>query len=508
MTEEKNGKYNLLFLMTDQQRFDALSRAGNSVLDTPNLDRFATEGTYFENAYTCCPVCVPARMAMLTGRSIENTGVRINDDARDENVTADSLVQGIRTYDEVLMENGYCGEYYGKWHSPWVRAAAYENRPIGVAGIRSHPELGLGLSGIYREYLDQHSPERPAREGEMIEPGAQRAYRPDPIDVRYDVPESEWGKFSQQGVFGCLDVPREHSRNAFDTDRTIDAIGRRKDEAFTIHCSFGPPHPPFVNVEHYHSQFDPKKMPLPEDFEDPMENSPYRPQWLRMGHYRNPETIGYMIANYYAMVKEIDDQVGRILKTLDDLELTENTLVIFTSDHGEMLGNHGMNSKFIFYEASAHIPLMMRLPGIIPAGCVVSDPISQHHYFETILDYTGVQDSRNSDGQSLRGLIEGDGWDGPDFAVSEWPRPDVPNFMLRTDRWKLMFARDPESSAVDALYDLENDHLELNNLIGSNPDRISHLKQAEEMKERLVSWLTSVESPHVEGVKARPVISN
>ncbi|MCZ6633862.1 MAG: sulfatase-like hydrolase/transferase [bacterium] len=505
MAKQSEGRYNLLFLMTDQQRFDALSRAGNSILDTPNLDRLANQGAYFENAYTCCPVCVPARMAMLTGCSIETTGVRMNAEAKDENVTADSPIQALRTYDEVLMRNGYVGEYYGKWHSPAIRAYAYENRPIGIAGTRSHPELGLGLAGIYRAYLDEHSPERPAREGELVEVGTHRPYRPDPIDVRYGVPESEWVNIAQSGEYGCLDVPREHTRNAFDADRTMDALRRRKDETFTIHCSFGPPHPPMVTTEYYHSQFDPQKMLLPENYGDPMENSPYRAPWLGMEHYRNPDTVGYMIANYYAMVKEIDDQVGRILNTLDDLGLTDRTLVIFTSDHGEMLGDHGMHSKFIFYEASAHIPLMMRLPGIIPAGSVVSAPVSQHHFFATILDYLEVQDPGSSNGQSLRGLVDGNGWDGPDFAVSEWARPNVPNFMVRTNRWKFMFARDAESQAVDALYDLENDPLEMNNLIGNNPDRSEHRKQAEEMKERLVSWLASVHSPHTEGVKARPV---
>lgn len=495
---DKQQPINLLYLMTDQQRFDALSTAGNTVLHTPNIDKLAHEGVYFENAYSCCPVCVPARMAMLTGTSIYNNGVRRNDDARDENIKPDSLIHTVRTYDEVLIANGYRGEYYGKWHSPAARALAYANRPIGMAGQRAHPELGVGLSGIYRAYLDEHVPERSAREGELVDKGSGRFYRPDPIDERYGVSDPTQEYNSQAGMYGCIDIPREHTRNAFDADRTMDALDRMKDEPFTLHCSFGPPHPPMVSTEYYHSQFDAKDMPLPRSFNDSMEDSPYRGKWEGLGHYRNPDTIGYAIANYYAMVKEVDDQVGRILDKLDALGLTDRTLVVFTSDHGEMLGDHGMNGKFVFYEESVHIPLIMRLPGVIPAGTVVTEPVSQRDFFATFLDYLNVPDP-GSEGYSLRGLIEGNGWDGGDFVVAEWPHSNVPGFMVRTKRWKLMFGIEADASSVDALYDLENDSLEMDNVIGR------YCEKAGQLKDCLVSWLEAVKSPYLDGVKARSI---
>jgi len=491
-------RINLLYLMTDQQRYDALSIAGNTVLDTPNIDRLGREGVYFENAYSCCPVCVPARMAMLTGTSIDSNGVIKNENARDENITPDSLCHTVRTYDEVLIENGYRGEYYGKWHSPAVRALAYDNRPIGMAGLNSHPELGIGLAGVYREYLDVHVPERPAREGELFYRGTGRFYRPDPLDERFDAADPYEPYNTQAGMYGCLDIPREHTRNAFDANQTIDALERLQDEPFTLHCSFDPPHPPMVSTEYYHSQYDPKKMPLPESFDDPMVDSPYRKKWEGLSHYRNRDTIGYMIANYYALVKEVDDQVGRILDKLDALGLSDRTLVVFTSDHGEMLGAHGMNGKFVFYEESAHIPLVMRLPGVIPAGTRVDAPVSQRDFFATFLDYLNCPDP-GSQGYSLRGLIEGNGWEGDDFVVAEWEATGVPSFMVRTKRWKLLFGRSPDAPSVDALYDLENDPLEMQNVIGQNPD------QAQALKDRLVSWLEKVGSPHLDGVQARSI---
>ncbi|GAH04466.1 unnamed protein product, partial [marine sediment metagenome] len=182
-----------------------------------------------------------------------------------------------------------------------------------------------------------------------------------------------------------------------------------------------------------------------------------------------------------------------------------NTLVIFTSDHGEMLGSHGMNSKMVFYEESAHIPLIMRLPGAIQPGTVVTTPVSHIDLFASILDYLGVN-GHKSEGHSLRPLIEGRVYTRPDFCVSEWPSNSVPNFMVRTAEWKFMFANSPGSKALDALYNLKDDPYELNNLIGNNPIRGYYLAQAEKMKTRLISWLESVNSPHLQGVINRPVI--
>jgi arylsulfatase A-like enzyme len=340
--------------------------------------------------------------------------------------------------------------------------------------------------------------ERSAREGELVDKGCARFYKPDPIDERYGASDPNQEYDSQAGMYGCIDIPREHTRNAFDADRTMDALERMKDEPFTLHCSFGPPHPPMVSTEHYHSQFVAKDMPLPRSFDDPMEDSPYRRKWKTLGHYRNRDTIGYMIANYYALVKEVDDQVGRILDKLDELELSAHTLVVFTSDHGEMLGSHGMNGKFVFYEESVHIPLVMRLPGVIPAGTVVTEPVSQRDFFATFLSFLNVSDP-GSEGYSLRGLIDGKGWGGDDFVVSEWAHSNVPGFMVRTQRWKLMFGRSVDAASVDALYDLEDDPLEISNVIRQ------HREQAQALKDKLVSWLERVNSPHMDGVKARAV---
>jgi len=499
---DNSAPFNLLFLMTDQQSYDALSRAGNKVLYTPNLDRLATEGVYFENAYTYCPVCVPARAVILTGRSIESLGVRRNGDY-DSPAVAD-----VPTFDNILSGLGYYTEYHGKWHTPYKFASTYDNYVRQVGG--NTPKGEVSQRAAYLQYLDQYSPQRPAEEGELIDNYSNRPYVPDPIDWRYGLPpEEQANNDSQGGRYGNLDIPFDRTRTAFTAEETLEALERIKHGPFSLTCSIGPPHPPRVLPEPYYGMYPPHDCDPPISIDDPMDNSPYaaRASSDEMQRYRNKDHLRYMISDYYGMVKEVDDWVGKILDKLEKLGLASNTLVIFTSDHGEMLGGHGMYSKMVFYEESAHIPLIMRLPGVMPPGTVVVDPVSHIDLFTTILDYLGVS-GYEAEGHSLRPLIEGGVYTGPDFCVSEWPNNSVPNFMVRTAEWKFMFANSPKSKALDALYKLKDDPYEMNNLIGNNPNRADYLAQAEEMKTRLVSWLESINSPHLLGVINRPVIND
>jgi arylsulfatase A-like enzyme len=213
-----------------------------------------------------------------------------------------------------------------------------------------------------------------------------------------------------------------------------------------------------------------------------------------------------MTSIYYGMVTEVDDWVGKILQHLDELGLADNTLVIFTSDHGEMLGDHGMHGKFVFYEGSVHVPLLLRLPGVIPAGKVIQAPSSQLDVFPTILDYC-CQIGHASEGDSLRPFIEGKESGKGRVVVSEWNSQAVPGFMIFDGRWKFMYGQRAEAPSLDALYDLKNDPYELNNLIGRNPDREQYRAEAMRMKGLLVEWLTRVKSPHLESVKARPLFN-
>ncbi len=225
-------------------------------------------------------------------------------------------------------------------------------------------------------------------------------------------------------------------------------------------------------------------------------------------HVPIEEKIKYMISNYYGLIREIDDWIGKILDTLKEIGEEENTLVIFTSDHGEMLGAHGMREKNIFYEESAHIPLLMRMPGKIKPGTVVSAPVQHIDYFATILDYLGAK-KHASDGKSLKGLIEGTEKSADRVAVSEWNwrGPMEPNLMIVHDGWKFLCPNKADSSVMNVLYNMNDDPHEMNNLLGRNPEKHKHAAKAKEMKARLIAWLEEVESPHVKEVRNRDVLA-
>ena len=290
---------------------------------------------------------------------------------------------------------------------------------------------------------------RPLRKGELLDSTSGRPYVPDRLDIRYGVPPEKWGRKKsgklrsfQAGEYGRLDVPKEHTRTALTAKETIAALEKLKDVPFVLTCSFGPPHPPMVLPKPYYGMYPAKSIKPPASIGDPMKNSPYRAKAVspKNARYKDKDNVRQMASNYYGLVKEVDDWVGKILGKLKDLGLEKKTLVIFTSDHGEMLGSHGMHSKTLFYEESAHIPLIMRLPGVIAPKAVVSGPVSQINMFATILDYCGAAGGK-SHGRSLRALIAGKAKDWPDYCCSEWEGTNVPNLMVRTDGWKLMFGR-------------------------------------------------------------------
>jgi arylsulfatase A-like enzyme len=512
--EKRASRPNLLFIMTDQQRWDALSLAGNTVLKTPNMDRIGREGVYFELCNSQCPVCGPARSSLMTGRTVENSRVRTNMDADIADRTP------MFCYDEILADRGYATEYYGKWHAPLGRALKYANAvtPAGAAKW----ERGPGLQPQYAAYLGRHMKRvkllgNPDMAGMQEQTFDHRPYRTNPLDTRHGMPpgirtDANGKKLTvrQPDQHGVSTVPAEHTVTAFQAKQTLAALERlaRQAKPFSLHCSFHCPHSPITPSEPYASMYKPEDMVPPPSINDPMDNSPYVHENGRskLPQYADPGKIKYMIANYYAFVKEIDVWVGRILDKVDELGIANDTLVVFTSDHGEMLGAHGMREKNIFYEESVHVPLLLRFPGRIKPGTVVDAPVSQIDLFATILDYLGAG-LHPSDGASLRRFIEGKASGDEAYAVSEWNwrGPVQPNLMVRTKRWKFFCPNTADSRVMNVLCDLENDPHEMSNLLGRNPHKKQHLAQGEKMKALLVEWLKAVDSPHHAEVKRREI---
>ena len=502
-------KKNLLFIITDQQRYDAVSIAGNSILKTPNLDRLAKQGAYFKNAYTPVAVCGPARSCILTGTTINTNGVTDNDKTY---YYDKEPVMAMKTFDEILTEKGYHAEYYGKWHVLTSHAVVYKNENKYAKNGKYMFDHG-GQSYMYQDYLNDVFPKREPKSGELLDNFTKRPYIPDPMDVNYGKTYAqvkiENKKLSQPDFHGKSSIPKEHTITAFYAKKTINAIERLKDKPFSITTSFHLPHAPMISSAPYYGMYPAKDMKVPESINDDMQNSPYKNANGRekLTQFADKEKIKYMISNYYGLISELDYWVGKILDKLDETGLTDDTLIIFTSDHGEMLGAHGMREKNVFYEESSHVPLLMRLPNEIKANTKVDRYVSNVDLFATIMDYLQIG-TYKSDGESLRDLIEHKETNHGNYVVTEWNYrgPTAPNYMIVKDGWKLMVPYTENSKVLNAMYNLNEDPYEMTNLLGGNPDGNKYQQKAEELRKNLLEWLHKNKSPHYQGVLKRKLI--
>ena len=502
--QSKQDKPNLLFIIVDQLRYDALSIAGNQIVKTPNIDRIGQRGVYFKNHYTPMAVCSPARAAILTGRTVENTGVVNNE-------LAGKPVPGVmeqQTYDEILTSTGYRAEYYGKFHSPEFHALVYQN-PEKLTSSGKSVFANGGMQQHYRDFLKRLP--GVTSKSEFVDGFSGKPYTPNPLDKYFNNGGAPGKKYIQPDFHGRLDIPDGYSITAMQGEETIEALGRLKNHPFSLTCSFHLPHAPMLPTAKYYQMYPPDKMKAPASINDNMENSPYKKAngRLDLPEYADSAKIKYMISEYYGLVKEVDDWVGKILDKLDELQLTDKTMVIFTADHGEMLGAHGLREKNVFYEESAHVPLLIQFPGGIKPRNVINHYTTGVDLFATIFDYLR-QPAKPSDGSSLRDLIEKKKTTRPDYIVTEWLyRGDSePNYMIIKDGWKMFIPQTPTSPVIDVLYNLKEDPHEMNNLIGNNDKQKKYLGKVNELKADLLQWLSKNISKNFDGVKERNIVKN
>ena len=456
---------NVLFLMTDEQHYRSLSATGNPYVDTPNMDRIAREGALFTNATCVTPYCSPSRASMVTGVYPHRHGILANVSpgrTPQEPLSPDAFP----TTEMAIHRQGYATAFSGKWHLgdlgdfPCYESFAYASR---------RPR-------DYAAFLDKNLPA--SQFADNKEPGR---YLGRPVEKIRTVRKA-WEPFQQQApkvgyiaTIGRSVIPPELLPETQITDQVLTLIDENRGRPFMITASWSPPHDLWVMPEPYYSMVDRRKIELTGTTD--------LPQWdqngasKKLGDLVGPEGIREYAAIYYGMVKYIDDQVGRILKRLDDLGLTDSTLVVFTTDHGDMVGAHGCVGKSIssFYDDLVRIPLCIRFPGRIKPDTMVDKPVSQIDFLPTILDYLGEPIPANIHGRSLRPLIEGKNVDWRDYAFCQ--RADRGR-MLRTQRWKYTFCQKPR---IVALYDLDNDPHEDQNLAADE----EHAETVRKMHRRL-----------------------
>ncbi|MGI8485344.1 MAG: sulfatase family protein [Thermomicrobiales bacterium] len=445
---------NILFICTDQQRFDALGCYGNPYIQSPAIDALAADGVLFERCIVQSPVCAPSRASLMTGQYPRTHGLWGNGVA---------LPDYQPVFTKALADGGYdCGSI-GKMHLSACFGGRTERRLDD--GFRffawAHDPSHGSPENAYHHWLEREFPDL------------------------YTQAIASRGDKEHQGI-SFDDMPTEAHYSRWTSETAIDFLEteRQPEKPFFLWVNFYDPHHPFVAPQEYIDRYDPNTLPKPVGFPGELETKPEIQRVASAesyaGHARGFATydakgIKQIIATYYAMVSLIDDEVKRILDRLDTLGLGDYTIVIFTSDHGEMLGDHQLLLKGpMLYEPAVRVPLIMRWPGHLPAGERRSDLVEWIDLNPTFLELAGLLPLPGNQGISLLPLAHGDadaqtrGWALCEYLNSGHPY-DPPVFlsMLQTDRHKLIVQHGPPAAdrpRTGELYDLEADPHELHNL--------------------------------------------
>ena len=449
----------ILFLFTDQQRADCLGCAGHPMLRTPNIDRIAAEGVRFNRCYTTSPLCVPARLSLAMGQYPHNTNFWQG---------GNELPRDADTFMKRLRRAGYrtCG--IGKHHLyEMENCDLYANEPAYHEAGFDHVEDMSGTWGIiggtsvYTDHLKSLGLLEPVR-------CHLKALEEKPDEIRRFIAEP-------------LPLPAEHYIDAFIAGRVTRYIDQSAgDQPSFVSVAFQGPHEPWDAPAQYADRYDPDEMPDPIPEKPPGDWLPPRSRayqkWAQYYQPQRPRAGKEIAASYLGKIAQIDESIGRILEAYRRKGWLDDTVIIFASDHGEMLGDLGRLSKSVFYESAIRIPLIVRLPGGRHGENVCDAFVELIDVHATILDVAHAEPWRHQDSLSLLPLMDGRAGRIRDDVLSEVHA----HYMLRTDDWKLVVGRDGQTLQ---LFDLQNDPLEQVNLC-EHPD---YRRQELEMRSRLLA---------------------
>ncbi len=418
---------NILFVISDQHQWRYAGCYGHAQVRTPHLDRLACEGLRFEQAYSQCPLCGPSRASILTGQFPHTN--------RQYTHGAFPLADAAPTLGQAFRAAGYVTGAIGKLHvlgETRQRDLGFDDRQMRIYTyqfedyIRAVGEEAVNRYATYRQPL----------------PRFQTVYNPtnSPVALRDDQ------------MFDHLVV-----------ERSIAFLEQHRARPFLLWAGLEKPHTDWTAPAAFHAQYDPAAMRLPATVTEARTDMPNA--WYastRQSWCFDEEEIRHCLAAYCACVSYLDHQVGRLLAALDRLGLAENTLVVYSTDHGEMCFEHGMVQKQNFFEESVRVPLLFRLPGRIEAGVARRDPVALLDLFPTFCELAGVAAPGGLEGRSLAPVLR-------DAAASEPTRPvfseyydwGMPERMVRQGPWKYMYAVDD----ICQLYNLDADPRETHNRI-------------------------------------------
>ena len=442
---------NILWICTDQQRYDTISALGYDHISTPNIDRLVAEGVAFLRAYSQSPICTPSRASFLTGRYPNTLHVNRNGDAW--------FPEHPGLITRILRDIGYDCGLSGKLH-----LTAAHGR------VEQFPEDKYG----YRVLKWSHHPKP-----EDFWPTPQHDYQQWLADnnivwetaFNVDLDSNRGSEWNLPGV--CRPgIAAEYHQTKWCADEAITFMTEKRDGPWLMSVNPFDPHPAFDPPLSYLEKINVKAMPMPLFEERELQS---QLAFSAIDHQTEVPRSPYdydakrMVAAYYAQILLIDDQLGRMLDALEESGQRENTIIIFTSDHGEMLGDHGLLQKGCrFYEGAVHIPLILSWPGHFKAGLQSNALVELTDLVPTLLEIIGLPISRYIQGKSLFPLLTGlcDPGFHREFVRCDYHdtlvRPHASHAnMLRTDLYKLVVYHGHD---VGELYDLDEDPNEFHNL--------------------------------------------
>ena len=466
---------NLLFILTDQQRRDTMRCYGNDWIDTPNLDRIADSGFVFENAYVTQPVCTPARGSIMTGLYPQTTGLIKN---------AIELSPDIPTIAELVSDDYICA-HYGKWH----------------LGNDAFPQRG------FEDWIsieDHHRAGFQRREQRNREADYNLWLRERGVD------NPPMSPVSYEKWLPGADLPEELTQAAYLGNEATRFLREHDGRPFVLYVSFFEPHPPYTGP--LNGLYDPDSLPVgPAFLQRPDGGSLVnraRADYY-MGGNLNPlgaeggdfhdltSEAGWrrLRAQYFANVTLVDRNVGRILDALDANGYADNTVVVMSSEHGEMGGDHGMLEKRSLYEEASRVPLLMSVPWLDSGQTRIQGSVSHIDLVPTLLDLLDQPVPDHLQGESREPVLTGEATLDDNDVFLQWNGMGDRNLgsplinrmvslpwrsVITADRWKLNLCAGDQCE----LYDLNNDPFELNNLFAYP----AHRDRIREMAARIRIW--------------------
>lgn len=380
-------KPNILWICTDQQRYDSIQALGNKHVHTPHIDKLAEEGVTFRRAYAQSPVCTPSRASFLTGRYPRTTRVTYNGN---DDFPADEVL-----VTKMMADEGYDCGLVGKLHLSAAEGIVEKRTNDGYTTFKwsQHPHDDWPGANDYQLWLKERGIE---------------------WDEHYHL--GDWKNIFPKGEGG---LPAEYQQTTWCAEEAIQFMEEKTDKPWLLSVNMFDPHPPFDPPLAYRERFNVEDMPLPKWKDGEMDNKPsIQQEDVKHGGQAgtgpcytdmSDEQKQQATADYYAMVELIDEQVGRMMETLKATNQLDNTVVIFHSDHGEMLGDHGLYWKgAYFYEELVHVPLIISYPKKLQQNIQSNALVELVDLAPTILDLAGLDIPYYMQGRSLVSLMKGE----------------------------------------------------------------------------------------------------